>query len=624
MPTPVEDIKARIDIVDFINESLPLKQAGSNWKGKCPFHNEKTPSFMVSRERGSWHCFGCGKGGDIFSFIQEQEGLDFPEALRLLAKRAGVQLREYNKEEQTQKTKVLDVLRWVSRYYQEVLRKATDAEPARKYLAQRQVNDTSLEDFGVGYAPAAWDSTFQALKKKGFTDDDIFQAGLTIRKDRGAGFYDRFRNRIMFPIQDVHGTAVGFSGRVLDALVDPKGPVPAKYINSPQTIVYDKGRVLYGLDKAKQAIKKADRAVIVEGQMDCLMSHQAGVQNVVASSGTALTADQTGLLKRFSSNLVLAFDQDAAGAQAALRGVDQALMAKMNVRIVRLSQGKDPDELIRHDLPAWQKAIATAQPLMEYYLQEATAGRDLTKVDDKKAVVKFLLPIIGKLGDAVEQSHYLQQLADMVRVDVAALRQSLASQTKPSLRSSSGWQAARSARTTTAPGKTTEPEEQHTDRFRAVSERLMALLLHEPKLYEQLSGQFDPADLVGPDLQTLYKTLVIWYSENHFTSRHALADAASSLDPEQQELFTLLTLLGDHEYPEGITPSVEHDILTMVAALKRRALSLELRRLEADMRRLEQSGGAQNHSVLGGTNPTQLSELLARVQTVTDQLRSLA
>ncbi|MEK7537412.1 MAG: DNA primase, partial [Patescibacteria group bacterium] len=503
MPTPVEDIKQRLDLVDFISESVPLKAAGSNWKGKCPFHNEKTPSFMVSRERGSWHCFGCGKGGDIFTFVQEQEGLDFPEALRLLAKRAGVQLREYNKEEQTQRTKVLDVLRWVSRYYQEVLRKASDAEPARKYLAQRQVNETSLEDFGVGYAPSGWDITYQALKKKGFADDDIFQAGLTIRKDRGAGFYDRFRNRIMFPISDVHGTVVGFSGRVLEALIDPQGPVPAKYINSPQTIVYDKGRVLYGLDKAKQPIKKADTAVIVEGQMDCLMSHQAGVQNVVASSGTALTADHVQLLKRFSTNVVLAFDQDAAGAQAALRGVDQALIAKMNVRIVRLNQGKDPDELIRNDLPAWQKAIETAQPLMEHYVQEATAGRDLTKVDDKKAAVKFLLPIIGKLGDAVEQSHYLQQLADMVRVDVSALRQSLAGQTKP----------ARRAISTTKPEASMPPEEQHVDRFRAVSERLLALLLREPKLYEQLSGEFDPNDLVGPDLQTLYKTLVIWYSE---------------------------------------------------------------------------------------------------------------
>lgn len=630
MPTPVEDIKSRIDIVDFINESVPLRAAGTNWKGKCPFHNEKTPSFMVSRERGSWHCFGCGEGGDIFTFVEKQEGLDFPEALRLLAKRAGVELREYNKEEQTQRTKVLDVLRWVSRYYQEVFHKASEAEPARAYLKQRQVNETSLEDFGVGYAPAGWDITFQALKKKGFSDDDIFQAGLAIRKDRGAGFYDRFRNRIMFPIQDVHGTVVGFSGRILDALVDPKGPVPAKYINSPQTIVYDKGSVLYGLDKAKQAIKKADKAVIVEGQMDCLMSHQAGVKNVVASSGTALTADQVNLLKRFSTNLVLSFDQDAAGAQAALRGVDQALMAKMSVRIVRLNQGKDPDELIRNDLPAWQKAIDDAQPLMEYYFQEATHDRDLKNVDVKKAVVKFLLPIIGKLGDPVERAHYLQQLADLVHVEMSALQQSLTGAKKELPRHANGQPRAAPYN---SPGSFTgqapiarqtdrSSVDLRTDRFRAVSERLVAVLIHEPKLIDQLSAQFNPEALVGDDLQALYKTLIIWYSQNHFSTRHALADAASSLDPEQQELFTLLTLLGDHEYPEGLTPSVEHDILTMIAALKRRSLSQELQRLEADIRQLEQAN-SNNQTLPADTGSSQFSELLARVQTVTDQLRSL-
>ncbi len=603
MSTPVEDIKARLDLVDFISEFVPLKAAGSNWKGKCPFHNEKTPSFMVSRERGSWHCFGCGKGGDIFTFIQEQEGLDFPEALRLLAKRAGVQLREYNKEEQTQKTKALDVLRWVSRYYQEVLRKTSEAEPARQYLKQRQVNETSLEDFGVGYAPVGWDVTYQALKKKGFSDDDIFQAGLTIKKDRGAGFYDRFRNRIMFPINDVHGTVVGFSGRVLEALIDPKGPVPAKYINSPQTLVYDKGRVLYALDKAKSAIKQADRAVLVEGQMDCLMSHQAGVENVVASSGTALTADQVQLLKRFTQNLVLAFDQDAAGAQAALRGVDQALQARLDVRVVRLGQGKDPDELIKHDVNAWRQAVATAQPLMEYYFEEAVAGKNLKTVQDKKTAVKFLLPIIAKLGDPVEQAHYLQQLADVVHVEERVLRQSLSGGKKPASRPSG----------TTRPDAPAE-RPAPSDRFRALSERLLALLIHEPKLYDQLAATFDPQFLAGPDLQTLYKTFVIWYSQNHLATRQALAEAATSLDAEQQDLLTLLTLLGDHEYPAGITPAVERDLLTMVTDLKRHFLSQELYRLEADIRRLEHAGDQPDQALV---------DLLKRVQAVTDQLRLL-
>lgn len=602
MQTPVEEIKARLDLVDFIGEFVPLKQAGTNWKGKCPFHNEKTPSFMVSRERGSWHCFGCSRGGDIFTFVQEQEGIDFPEALRLLAKRAGVQLKEYNAKIQNQRTKVLDVLRWVSRYYQEVLKKTSEAEPARAYLQQRQVSADSIEDFAVGYAQAGWDTTYQALKKKGFADDDIFQAGLTIKKDRGTGYYDRFRNRIMFPISDVHGTVVGFSGRILDALVDPKGPVPAKYINSPQTIAYDKGRVLYALNLAKQAIKQADRVVLVEGQMDCLMSHQAGVKNVVASSGTALTIDQVQLLKRFTTNLVLAFDQDTAGMQAALRGVDQALQERMDIRVVRLSQGKDPDELIKHDVNAWRQAVETAQPLMEYYVAEATADKNLNAVQDKKQVVKFLLPIIGKLGDAVEQAHYLQQLADLVHVEMAVLRQTLNSARKPA--------AAKPAVATSAPAPVPLP----SDRYRAVSERLLALIIHEPKLYDHLAAQFDPRFLVGQDLQTLYKTFVIWYSQNHLTTRQALAEAAASLDAEQQDLLTLLTLLGDHEYPEGLTPAVERDLLTMVNDLKRHDLSQELHRLEADIRQLEQSSGHPGQD---------LTDLLNRVQAVTDQLRSL-
>lgn len=609
MPTPVEDIKARLDLVDFINEFVPLKAAGSNWKGKCPFHNEKTPSFMVSRERGSWHCFGCGRGGDIFSFVQEQEGIDFPEALRLLAKRAGVQLKEYNAKIQSQRTKVLDVLRWVSRYYQEVLKKTSEAEAARKYLQQRQVNEESLEDFQVGYAPAGWDTTYQALRKKGFIDDDIFQAGLTIKKDRGAGYYDRFRNRIMFPISDVHGTVVGFSGRILEALVDPRGPVPAKYINSPQTIVYDKGRVLYALDQAKQAIKQADRVVLVEGQMDCLMSHQAGVKNVVASSGTALTADQVQLLKRFTTNLVLSFDQDVAGAQAALRGVDQALQAKMDVRVVKLGQGKDPDELIKQDVEAWRQAVETAQPLMEYYFAEATANRNLKTVQDKKSVVKFLLPIIVKLGDPVEQAHYLQQLADLVHVEEAVLRQSLPVNKKV-------------VSLTPAALATPTPAPVEVSRWRALSERLLALLIHEPKLHDQVAPHFDPSFLIGNDLQTLYKTFVIWYSQNHLTTRQALAEAATSLDAEQQDLLTLLTLLGDHEYPLGITPAVERDLLTMVNDLKRHFLSQELHRLEADIRRLESASlGHQPSSDQPGQD---LANLLTRVQTVTEQLRSLS
>lgn len=602
MLTPVEEIKSRLDIVELINEYIQVKPAGTSFKAKCPFHNEKTPSFMVSRERGTWHCFGCGRGGDMFSFVEEMEGMDFPETLRLLAKRAGVQLKEYDPKAQSQKTRLIDLLRWVTRYYQEVLKKSSEAGVARDYLKKRGLEPETIEDFQIGYAPNGWDTTYQALRKKGFSEDDIFQAGLTIKKDRGAGYYDRFRGRIMFPVTDVHGTVVGFSGRILDAVVDPKGPPPAKYINSPQTIVYNKSHILFSLDKAKQAIKKAERAVLVEGQMDCVTSHQAGVANVVASSGTALTVDQVNLLKRFSPNLVLSFDRDAAGAQAALRGVDQALQAQMNVFVVRLPVGKDPDDVIRQDTNAWVKAIADAQPYLEYMFDEALMNRDLSKVQDKKAVAKFLLPILAKVAEPVEQAHYLQRLADLVQVDVAALRKSLPAERKAA--------AVRSQ----APTRTTSAEPVAVDRYRAISERFLATLLREPRLIGVVEPSFKPEHLVADDLQRLYKTLVIWYSQHHFSRSADLGHLATSLDPDQQERLTILTLLGDKELAEQSATALEQDLLSMDVDLKRHALTEELRRIEADVRQLEQ------RSVSG----PELSAVLERFQAVTEELRQLS
>lgn len=606
--TPVEEIKGRLDIVDLINEYVPLKAAGTNWRACCPFHNEKTPSFMVSREKGMWHCFGCGRGGDAFSFVQEMEGLDFPEVLRLLAKRTGVEIRDYDPKLSSQRTRITDVLRWSSRYFQEVYRKSGEAAAAREYLQQRQLTDETIDDWGIGYAPAAGDVTYQALRKKGFSDDDIFQSGLTIKRDRGTGYYDRFRGRIIFPIADVHGAVVGFSGRILEAVLDPGKPVPAKYINSPQTVVYNKSLILFGLDKAKQAIKKGESAVIVEGQMDCIMSHQAGVANVVASSGTALTIDQVLLLKRFTANIILALDQDAAGAQATLRGVDQAFQAQVMVRILRLGFGKDPDELIRKDPAAWRNAIAAAQPIMDYYFEEATLDRDLGNVVDKKAIAKMLLPLIAKLVDPVEQAHYLQRLGDLVHVDENALWRSLPQEKRRPAGMSAGPAAAERSAVPVPP----------PDRYRALSERWLALLVQQPDHLAQAITQVEPESLSGDDLQRLYKTLIVWYSQDHLRTPEDLARFSASADAEQQNLLNLLALLGDKEFAGTPAPAMEQDVFTMVAALKQLALSAELRRLESDIRRLESRHPA------GPTERAELDQLLERFRTVTEKLRALS
>lgn len=601
MPTPVEEIKQRLDIVDFINEIVPLKAAGSNWKARCPFHNEKSPSFMVSRERGSWHCFGCGRGGDVFSFVQEYEGLEFPEALRLLAKRAGVKLESFDPKLQTQRTKVLDALRWVARYYHEVLLKSQEADGVRTYLAERGLTAETIEDFQIGYAPNQFEVTFEALKKKGFAEDDIFQAGLTMKKERGVGYYDRFRGRIMFPINDAHGAVVAFSARVYEPNVDPRREPPPKYINSPQTLVYNKSTVLFALDKAKGEIKKATKVVVVEGQMDCIASHQAGVTNVVATSGTALTRDQVQNLKRFTTNLVFAFDQDTAGAQAVLRGVDQALQASMDVTVVTLPSGKDPDELIRKDPAAWTAAITKAKPVLEYFFDRSFQDRDLTKVQDKKTIARELLPIVAKVADPIEQNHYLERLAQAVGVEAARLREAFP---KP-------------ARVAGSPAPAASPVALRTaDHFRAVSERLLALLLHDPKMLGQVMARLEPGMLVGDDLERLYKTLVVWYTQQHFASRPEIERLVSTVESEQQERFTRLFLLADKEFSEPEAGQLENDLVTMMEMLRRRWLSQQLRDLEQEIRQLE--SGPQSGA------PEKLASLLERFQRVTEQLRELA
>src|SRR3989339_243372 len=337
MADEIQQIKDKIDIVDLISEYCQVKPAGANFKCRCPFHNEKTPSFMISRDRQSWHCFGCAKGGDIFSFIEEIEGLEFKEALRYLADKAGVVLTQYRSEvDSSLKNRIKEANLQAARFFHNFLLKMPTAEPARQYLRQRGVSDEMVELWQIGYVPEQWDLLTQYLLKKGIGIDDLVAAGLTIAKEgadkrTARGFYDRFRGRIMFPLGNAQGDIVGFTGRVL---VEKEGN-QGKYVNTPQTLVYDKSEVIFGLSKAKSEIKSKDLAVMVEGQMDVVACHQAGMKNVVASSGTALTEAQIRLLLRYTHNLAMAFDSDEAGQKAARRGIQVAVQAGMNVRVIK-------------------------------------------------------------------------------------------------------------------------------------------------------------------------------------------------------------------------------------------------------------------------------------------------
>jgi len=424
MDNVTDEIKSRLDIIEVIQEYLPqLKQVGANWKTFCPFHNEKTPSFTVSKEKQIWHCFGCSEGGDIFSFIMKMEGVEFVDALRILAKKANVILKKQDSQLTSQRTILLDICQLSANFYHQILIKLPQGEIARKYFAKRKISSPIAKDFQLGFASDSWENLTNFLLNKGFKENEIIESGMAIKSTNLSAknkIYDRFRNRLMFPICDVNENVIGFSGRILEDKKDE-----AKYINSPQTLIYNKSQVLYGLNKAKQEIKKENLAVLVEGNMDVISSHQAGIKNVIACSGTALTLEQVKLLKRYSSNLALSFDVDLAGQEATKRGIDIAWQQEMNIKIIKLQEGKDPDECIKKDANIWQKAIKNSQSIMEYYFDSVFLNSDLSKIENKKNAVKILIPIISKIINKIEQAHWLQKLGELLNIDEQILRESI-------------------------------------------------------------------------------------------------------------------------------------------------------------------------------------------------------
>ncbi len=434
----VAAVKSKLDIVEVIGESVPLRKAGTTFKGLCPFHSEKTPSFVVTPGRESWHCFGCGLGGDIFSFVMQREGLDFPAALRLLAGRAGVEIDERTSREDARRQRLRDVLEAAIAFYHAVLVDSRHGEPALDYLRGRGFTDLTIATHQLGWAPDSWETLSKALRtKRGATDDELETVGLAVRGRRGT-IYDRFRGRIIFPIRDASGHATGLGGRVLDHARAPvqgtserdRGP---KYLNSPATPLFDKSRSLYLVDRARAAMRKSGRAIIVEGYTDALMAHQAGFQNVVGGLGTALTAAQVELITRYAPSIALAYDVDPAGQSAGTFGATEltALIAEIQrngariglteVGVVRLPEGKDPDEVIRDDRTVWEAATADPQPIMDYLVEYFAARHDPHSVGGRKRLVEAVAPTLRRIGDPVERGAYVQALSRRSGVDERAI-----------------------------------------------------------------------------------------------------------------------------------------------------------------------------------------------------------
>lgn len=414
----LEEIKRKVDIVELINSYIPLKKAGRNFKALCPFHSEKTPSFMVSPERQIWHCFGgCGDGGDIFKFLMKIENLDFGEAVKELAKRAGVKLTQYQPSEGEKNKQLLyEINHLATEFYHFLLTSHPSGKRALDYILGRGIKKESLKLFKIGFAPDSWRSLQAFLVgKKGYRNEDLERAGLVIKAQRG-DFYDRFRNRLMFPLKDHHDNVRGFAGRLLESEAKE-----AKYVNTPETLVYHKSDLLYGLTEAKEEIKKQDQVVLVEGELDMISSFQAGVKNVLAIKGTALTESQVKLISRFTQKIVLALDQDLAGDQAARRGIEMAENQGMMIRVLEAKQGKDPDEIAQEDPKLWQELVKKAVPVYDYLLDSAFVRFDGQSIEGKRKISEEIIPIWAKINNEIIRDHYIRLLSERLKIGEEAI-----------------------------------------------------------------------------------------------------------------------------------------------------------------------------------------------------------
>lgn len=595
----VDDIKARLDIVEVIGEYVPLQKAGHNFKGLCPFHSEKTPSFIVFPDTQTWHCFGaCSTGGDLFTFIMRQERLEFAEALRLLAARAGVELAPLGEHQLAQRDE-LDRLRALNlaaaEYYHHLLVDSPAGQAARDYLERRGVQRETMRAFQLGYAPDQWHGLQERLQAQRYTVEEMLTAGVLSKNEAGA-IYDRFRQRILFPVRDAQGHVIGFGGRAL-------GDAQPKYLNTPDTPLFDKGSALYGLDRARNAIRDSGVAIVVEGYMDVVIPHQCGVANVVACMGTALTEAHIDALKRITRTLILALDADEAGLRAversaatARQGLERRVMPvigaegliryeeRLNaeIRVLALPEGYDPDELILQDRARWDRLVAEALPVGEFLFRQALQGADLTSARGKREVVDRLLPLLATMDNAVERSHYLQRLAQLVHVEERQLLPALRR-----LRGEEGGPPRRGRRAATRPPDEPPTEAALADPAGPLERRCLALLIASPTLLAEVSAaaQLTPEAFQDVRDQRIMAALLTLSGDELSAPRRFLAERLDSESYARVEFLSHQIEIGPPLSPEMI----REDLLKGATRLRK----LHLSRLISELRFLQQEAQEQ-------------------------------
>jgi DNA primase len=504
-------IRAKTDVVDLISSYIPIKKAGRNFKALCPFHAEKTPSFVISPERQIWKCFGCGKGGDVFKFLMEYENMTFIEALRFLADKLGIKLQNLQPSSaQQERERLLSINHLSSEFYHYILLNHPAGKQGLEYLLKRGIGKSAIQLFKLGYAPNNWETLWNYLvRKKNYQAKDLEKVGLIIKSAAAGKFYDRFRGRIIFPLTDQRSNILGFSGRTIRPDIQE-----AKYINSPETTLYHKGELFYGLSLTKEAIKKKDQAVIVEGELDVISSYQAGTKNVIAIKGSALTEPQVNLIKRFTSTITLALDADAAGDAAMRRGIEIADAAGLNIRITQPLYGKDPDECARHSPGLWKESVEKAIPVFDFYVKSATSRFNGQSVEGKKKISEELVPILANITNEVIKAHYLKKLANILEVDEEIV-----------IKEMERWRRLKQVHSYAAiKTLASKPVKKAKSRWEMLEELLLSLILQKDEDVGKLIGQVNIEHLVDPVLKKIFEHLKKFvmdkkkYTINSFTA----------------------------------------------------------------------------------------------------------
>lgn len=558
----LDEIRAKLNIEDLVSGYVQLKKAGRNLKGLCPFHNDSRPSLMVSPEKGIAYCFACNQGGDIFKFIQLIEKTDFPGAVRILADKTGVRLPEFRPEVHNEKLQILKANEAAAEFYAKELK---SSKKGMEYFTNRGLTEATIQEFQLGLAPDSYTALRDHLTKLDFGEKLLLDAGLISQRSiADKSTYDRFRNRMMFPIRDQQGNVVGFGGRII-------GEGEPKYLNSPDTPVYNKSLVLYGLAFAKEMIKSEDQAVFVEGYMDVITAHQAGTKNAVATSGTALTVPQLKLIKRYTQNIAFAFDADSAGMEATKRAIELAQEAELNIRVVQIPEGKDPDECIKKNPELWKAAVKNAVRAMDFYFAHAFSLNNPKDLDGKKAILQNLLPLIKQVPTSMEQNEYLKKLASELNTDAKFLWDDMKKLTPKKVYGSADTHAV------SAPPKEVFSRE----------EFLLAFILEAPELYELVQANL--IEVAGFDTasEKIYKALKRVYNSRSVLDLDALRAELSEQDLER---LSILPLLIEEYYPDFSQEAAKKEVMSLVREINKKNLRASQKDFESKIRTAKDTG----------------------------------